>query len=102
MSSGPAAIAAPRRGRVDARRLAWPLVALALLLLFNLVFTPGFFRVVVQQDDVEEVTLRDCGQPLLVDPGGFGGAHGAAEMAHDQGVGLQGNGQRQIVVGVGA
>lgn len=40
--------AAPRRG-LDASRLAWPLVALALLLLFNLVFTPGFFRVVVQQ-----------------------------------------------------
>ncbi len=45
----PAAVAAaPRRG-ADVSRLGWPLAALGLLLLFNLAFTPGFFRVVVQQ-----------------------------------------------------
>lgn len=48
-AAAPAALAAaPRRG-VDLGRLGWPLAALGLLLLFNLVFTPGFFRVVVQQ-----------------------------------------------------
>lgn len=51
MSAKPAAAAAATaapRG-FDVRRLVWPLAALALLLVFNLLFTPGFFRVVVQQ-----------------------------------------------------
>lgn len=39
---------APRRA-TGAGRLVWPLVALGLMLLFNLTSTPGFFRVVVQQ-----------------------------------------------------
>lgn len=43
-----AAPAAPARGHAPSR-LLWPLAALALLLGFNLLFTPGFFHIVVQQ-----------------------------------------------------
>jgi simple sugar transport system permease protein len=38
----------PRLRRLTASPLTWPLVTLAAILLFNLLFTPGFFRVEVK------------------------------------------------------
>ena len=70
--------AAPRGGLP---RLVWPLLALALLLLYNLVFTPNFFRITIQDghlygtltdiiDRAAPVTLLALGMTLVIATGG--------------------------------
>ena len=64
-----------------ARRLFWPLLTLGALLLFNLFFTPGFFRVVVQGGHLygslidilkqaAPVALMSAGMSLVIATGG--------------------------------
>ena len=64
-----------------ARRLLWPVLTLGVLLLFNLFFTPGFFRVVVQNGylygslidvlkQAAPVALMSIGMSLVIATGG--------------------------------
>src|SRR6267143_3618201 len=62
-------------------RLQWPLAALALVLLFNLVFTPGFFRLEIKDGRLygslidilnrgTPVALASLGMTLVIATGG--------------------------------
>src|SRR4051794_12622240 len=59
----------PRRSRLAGwSRLSWPLAALALILVFNYFFTPGFFHLVVRNGRVygSPIDVLNRGAPVML------------------------------------
>jgi len=54
--------------RISGSRLFWPLVALALLMLFNAIFTPGFFKIEIKDGHLfgSLIDIINRGAPLMI------------------------------------
>ncbi len=54
--------------RISGSRLFWPFVALALLMLFNAIFTPGFFKIEIKDGHLfgSLIDIINRGAPLMI------------------------------------